>query len=96
MSIINATVERFTNTHIMGTARLNCGKVEEDVLFVAPMPANFVRHQPPELDNSARYYSSPLVARTAFDDLSSGVVQVPAFEGRDLSTMQTHLARQAK
>lgn len=96
MTIANAVVNKFTTTHIMGTATLTHKQGAEQVLFVAPMPKNFVNGQTPELDNDARYYSSPLVADTAFIDLGRDAKTVPAFEGRKLSDMQDHLAKNFK
>lgn len=96
MSIANAVVNKYTATHIMGTATLTHKQGAEEVLFVAPMPKDFIRHQAPNLDNEARYYSSPLVAATAFDDLSKDAQTVPAFSGRKLPEMREHLERNYK
>lgn len=100
MTIANAKITRYNATHIMGTAMLTHGKGTEEVQFVAPNPGkskqelnDYVEQQ---LDASARYFSSPMIARTNFDDLSSGVDLTPAFVGRDLGTMQAHLAKNFK
>lgn len=46
--------------------------------------------------DAARFYSSPLVARTAFEDLAQGAKMLPVFEGRSYSEMQDFLAKNAK
>lgn len=96
MSLSNAVVTKYTNTHIMGTATLKHKAGEDKVLFVAPMPKDFVRHQAPNLDNEARFFSSPMIAETQFQDLSSNGMVMPSFTGRSLGVMEEHLVRQAK
>jgi hypothetical protein len=96
MSISQVKVERTSETHVLGTAQLAHSKGTEEVHFVAPKPAeeNFDGEQ--KLDHEARYFSSPLIARTSWEDLSKSVDIVPAFTGRSLTLMQEHLAKNFK
>jgi len=100
MTIANAKITRYNATHIMGTAMLTHGKGTEEVQFVAPAPSPESKpldvYAEQQLDNSARFFSSPMIARTNFDDLSAGTELTPAFVGRDLGTMQAHLAKNFK
>lgn len=96
MTVTSAKITRYSETHILGTAALTHAKGTEEVLFVAPKPAEFDPHGEPALDHKAMFYSSPTVARTAWEDLSQGTLDIPAFKGRDLGEMAAHLAKQAK
>ncbi|MNG46943.1 hypothetical protein D3C79_48100 [compost metagenome] len=97
MTIANAKIERYNETHILGVAELTHSKGTEEVRFVAPKPVEgFDPHGSPELDASARYFSSPMIAHTNFDDLSNNVALTPAFIGRDLGAMQAHLVKNFK
>lgn len=100
MTIANAKITRYNATHIMGTAMLTHGKGVEEVQFVSPIPRTEdevldVKAEQ-QLDASARYFSSPMIARTNFEDLSAGTELTPAFVGRDLGAMQAHLAKNFK
>lgn len=98
MSISQAKVERYNETHMLGKAQMTHKAGTEEVLFVAPMPPKdkFDPHGIQELDHNARYFSSPLVARTNWEDLAANVKSVPAFTGRDEGTMEAHLVKNFK
>ena len=97
MTIANAKIERYNESHILGVAELTHSKGTEEVRFVAPKPAEgFDPYAVQELDANARYFSSPMIARTNFEDLSNNVELTPAFIGRDLGTMQAHLVKNYK
>lgn len=98
MTIANAKIERYNETHMLGTAMLTHAKGTEEVRFVAPVPPQdqFDPHGEPKLDSAARYFSSPLIARTNWDDVSTGAKLAPAFTGRELFDMQSHLSKNFK
>lgn len=43
-----------------------------------------------------RFYLSPMIAQTAFEDITKGNKLMPVFTGRTASEMQEHLAKNAK
>lgn len=100
MTVTSTAIIKNSDTHILGIANLTHAKGTEEVLFVAPMPSNMEPGQclpvSMDLDSKAMYYSSPIVANTAFEDLSFGELKIAAFKGRDQSEMAAHLAKQAK
>lgn len=76
---------------IMGTTQIEVKGKVEDVIAISPLGEN----QVPSAQD-ARFYLSPLVAKTAFDDLGSGVDVSPAFSGRTFDEMQAHLLKNQK
>lgn len=48
------------------------------------------------LADSGRYYLSPTIAHTAFDDLDQGRAHTPVFEGRSQGQMLEYLVKNAK
>jgi len=46
--------------------------------------------------SDARFYLSPMIAQTAFEDLTKGNKMMPVFEGRTATEMQEHLIKNAK
>lgn len=76
---------------IMGSTQIEVKGKVEDVIAISPLGKNDV---PSAQD--ARFYLSPLVAKTAFDDMGNGVDVVPAFTGRSYDEMQAHLLKNLK
>jgi hypothetical protein len=75
---------------IMATTSLHVKGVEEEVIVVAKKTGNEGEVADPV------YYQSPLIARTAFEDLEKGVDVLTSFAGRDEADMIAHLAKNRK
>ena len=96
MTISAAKVERYSESHILGTAVLTHKKGSEEVMFVAPVPAkDFDPHGTPLLEK-ARYFASPLVANINWKDQSAGTKVNSAFTGRDEGSMEAYLVANYK
>lgn len=77
----------------MGETMISVKDSQERVLLVSPMHGK----ETSKVERSdARFYLSPLVAKTAFDDISKGANVSPAFAGRTYDEMQAHLLKNLK
>jgi len=75
---------------IMATTSLKVGQAEEEVIVVAKKVDGAGEVTEPV------YYQSPLIARTAFEDLEKGVDVLTSFAGRKEADMIAHLAKNRK
>jgi len=76
---------------LLAKTTLPVGGIPQDVRFVARVGED----KTADYDN-ARYYASPLIARTAFEDLTKGVDPNPNFQGRTRDELQTFLSANTK
>ncbi|MNM61429.1 hypothetical protein D3C81_727300 [compost metagenome] len=63
-----------------------------EVLVVGPRTGDDIQG----LADAGRYYLSPTIANTAFDDLDQGREHTPVFEGRSQAEMLSYLVKNAK
>lgn len=80
------------DAHILGAVDLPVKDGFESVHVVAKLATKGGELTP----DDARYYISPMIAQTAFEDFTKGNKIMPVFEGRTLSEMQQHLIKNAK
>lgn len=78
-------------TVVMGQTQIDVKGTPENVIAVTTYGENQALS-----DSAARFYLSPLVAKTAFEDISNGVDVGPAFAGRTYDEMQAHLLKNQK
>lgn len=76
---------------VMGMTQIQIKDKVEDVIAISPIGEN--QFQDPK---ATRFYISPLIARTAFDDLGAHGDTVAAFAGRTYDEMQAHLLKNQK
>jgi len=76
---------------VMGHTQFDIKGQVENVIAISPVGESEFTDP-----KATRFYLSPMIAQTAFDDLSKGGDVLTAFAGRSYDEMQAHLLKNQK
>lgn len=89
---MSLTLVQSTDKTAMASTLIEVKGGAVEVLVVGHASAHVVG----ELATQGRYYLSPTIAKTAFEDLELGRNHTPVFEGRSYDEMLSYLTKNAK